>query len=346
MTPTHTEHKADQNIATLEVKAYNLSDERHQNELNNIIRKLLHNSISTLETPRVTILVDEIDLEAYRKYNSYYIHYNMINALVNTLEITVGKACQLIMRCGVAELRRFEIIRNETADQTYASFIYAECKNNSYIDGTVDETRHRFDQFQTSFERSKKHKTLFIRQQGTRVGANARSSTKRFEFKEINRTFKRLLANGPGGIDKPVCDVDSGRVIENIKAFGIQTDKDDIHIHHAIFQGGKSSLKSGVEPSIMLSVTSYVNLKHEQCEELLGCILLSSSSHDMLHKMWGEDDIIGWLNREINGSLPYHWVSESNYNETLDWLQENVRQFEKTNALTYNQFKESMTIKV
>jgi len=85
----------------------------------------------------------------------------------------------------------------------------------------------------------------------------------------------------------------------------------------------------------------------EEHMELLGCIILSGDSHDAIHNSNKQDGIDNWFKRlELKEchSLPYHWVSSENYNNTLTYLSENTDYFNRDLALSYDAFMKKHSV--
>jgi len=174
---------------------------------------------------------------------------------------------------------------------------------------------------------------------------------KRKQFREKNMVFLRAMQNGPANISKKLRCNKNGLVIENSGELCTRTGKmlyaTDIQLHHCYYIGTTSIHKTG-SPSLYLNNSYFANWEPWKVNELLGCIGLCTGEHSMHHKRLHDDDIQSWLDRydqNITNDIPYTWKNESTYNEVIAWIVANVKSYNFSDALPYEEFIEHHSFK-
>lgn len=215
--------------------------------------------------------------------------------------------------------------------------IYTVDKHDSIRHDRDDHIARQVSNF-TPYIEWKSSGSYLIRFQGSKDG------------KEKNRIdnipYLKLLSNGPDNMDKDLACHVNGRILTPYKLTNHTTGEKvlvtDWEVHHILCKNNESILKTN-EPSVKLSTKNFRKFTHETHIELLGSIVLGVESHSALHDSNTNDCIDYWFNRKLIGeckSLPFHYISEENYNKTILWLSENTDYFELDMAPTYTQFIE------
>ena len=125
---------------------------------------------------------------------------------------------------------------------------------------------------------------------------------------------------------------------------GIETRYFDLH--HILVINGISADKT-VEPTFLLGRTEFQKLKHVDIIEILKCILLTPGMHKEIHSHFGANSGFTDWQRLYNNAqikmLPYYLLNEENYNETLDWLDNECVNFNRHLCVSYTEFIKSIS---
>jgi hypothetical protein len=242
---------------------------------------------------------------------------------------------------GPYNLSRYAMLLNmrkldgKITHETISSFIFTKDKEQlRKARGLDDNDYDRFDTFRCTPDGNGN-----FRKNGSMNGPKDLSQKRR----DMNKMFLRALMYGTIKEDNIRCAW-TGENVENL-----ETPDDDnnvvkyidiFHLHHAYYIDGTSIDKSE-GPSHYLNKQVFECFSHDTVIEFLGCIILSDSSHSRLHKAQRKDDISGWFKKSGRGEmnyLPYHWINEENYKNTLALLDEMCPYFEIDRAPSYQEF--------
>lgn len=183
-----------------------------------------------------------------------------------------------------------------------------------------------------------------IRHNGSKIGAEIFLTLTRSTNSRDNKEYLKIMQYGPDHNDVSlVCHL-SGQSMSNVELTNFETGIKSVQyshqLHHALYDKTGSIYKIA-EPSKLLGMKNFKNFTHEEHMELLGCIILSGDSHDAIHNSNKQDGIDNWFKRlKISEchSLPYHWISNEHYSDTIKYLSENTNYFNKDLALSYDDF--------
>lgn len=170
------------------------------------------------------------------------------------------------------------------------------------------------------------------------------SSDGKAKIRTENLIYEQVLLYGPGGIGKSLCCAGRGVSLSPYTRTNFLTGESvnvsDGQWHHVLYTRNGSVFKTN-EPSKLLTERPYKLFSHNQHIEMLGCIPLCGDEHDAIHASNGIDGIDNWFKRFANGEakfLPYHFVNEEQYNETILWISDNTLNFDLLNAPDYETF--------
>jgi hypothetical protein len=238
-------------------------------------------------------------------------------------------------------------IGKKWTDLVYVSDKWSEKRG---MENTVFEP---ISQLEVHFEYFSTQGVYRIRHNGSKVGFDL-FSLYNYEAKLINlannKEYLKLMQHGPDHNDKSLICHLSGQSMSLIELTnfetGLKSAQSSHQLHHARYDKTGSIYKI-VEPSQLLGMKNFKNFTQEEHMELLGCIILSGDSHDAIHNSNKQDGIDNWFKRlELKEcySLPYHWVSIKNYNNTLAYLSENTEYFDRDLALSYDAFMKKHSV--
>jgi hypothetical protein len=220
---------------------------------------------------------------------------------------------------------------NIIGDTEVAKFVFAQCKyrvNRKCALNSLD----RFDGFWCHLASD----TLVYRHQGTTEGGLLFGKISDPEVREFNKAALRTLQHGVGNAHQSlICHI-TGRDVENIKRYNAEEDAwIDImsyELHHASYIENQSYYynvdtdlldRKEMSPSALLNAYRYTKFTSKHWLELLGCVVMDSSEHGMLHKITKHGGPAYWVkckNLAFYHSIPYAWQSEANYIEIVNWI--------------------------
>jgi hypothetical protein len=325
---------------------YNLFTDVDQIKFNTSIRGFLNNIHQRKSNP-TSIDITETDIREYSVYKSggavYYIDKSImpVSWLNNKANLKVFQ--QAIIKAAMVEiaLNKNESISFVNGIYTQDKLVHREARMSK---ATVLD---RLDKFRCGFESKTVGAETFkiVRHFGTTEGQLAYSNTRRQKNRSENNHFIRVLMYGPTYHERPLFDPFTRNLMENYTVYNEQEERhitvSTYTLHHALFINGKSVNKYGDEPSKYLNQSMYQNYTYDQVTELMGCIALGEDGHKIIHATHRQDDIKGWISRYKRGEcfwIPYHWINQENYQQTINWLVDNVENFTEELALSYTDF--------
>jgi hypothetical protein len=220
---------------------------------------------------------------------------------------------------------------NIIGDIEVSKFVFAQCKHRvdrKYSHDSLD----RFDTFWCHLASD----TLVYRHQGTTEGALLFGKVSDPVAREVNKVALRTLQHGVNNANQSlICHI-TGKSVENITRYNAEEDifVDIIsyELHHASYIGNQSyyynvdteSLdRKEISPSTLLNAYRYTKFTSKHWLELLGCVIMDSSEHGMLHKITKHGGPAYWIKCKKLGfyhSVPYAWQTEANYIEIINWI--------------------------
>jgi hypothetical protein len=239
---------------------------------------------------------------------------------------------------------KFALLDNlniNTLSKKFSDLIYTSDKW-SKIRGIDEIIMEPISAFKSLFEYKEATDTYTLRHNGSQKGCEIRNSVNI----DYNMIYVGILQHGPINKNKGIICHLSGKPLLGINLTNFETGmiipQYTHQLHHALYDKAGSAYKSK-EPSKILGARQYFAFSHNQHMELLGCICLCGDSHDSVHGSNKKDGIDNWRKRLNIGecySLPYHWQSEENYKDTINYLNEYTDHFKKEMAPDYETFVE------
>jgi uncharacterized UPF0160 family protein len=321
---------------------YNLHVDEDQLKFNAETRQIF-NKHNLEEYPDGFCTTSEIikDFEIYKNGNTrYYIHKNIIPKMWLSDSKNIKIYLQSIIKSAMIEV----YLNKHEEDKSFSKYIYTHDKDTHILYRKISKTYvDRLDMFKCNFEMTDGVKS--IRHFGTKIGSYCYSNNRRENNRAENNNFVRALMYGPNFLNRPLFDPFTRNLMENYSLFNEEKQEtitvSTYSLHHALFANGKSINKYDNEPSKFLNQTIYTNYSKEVILEMLGCIALGEDGHKIIHATHRQDDVIGWINRYKRGEcfwIPYHWINESNYNDTITWLSKCNKNVDITTFCKYADF--------
>lgn len=263
------------------------------------------------------------DIREYAVYKSgstvYYISRQIVPLSWLEDSTNFSVYLQAIIKSAMVDIALNKEVKYTNYIYTFDKLTHRQARN---IPDTVLDV---FSSFRCGFESKKMggEEVKAVRHFGTVCGPTTLNAANRSQ----NNLFIRVMMYGAEFYERPLIDPFTRSTIENHQLFNEEKKEyitvSTYSLHHALFTDGTSVNKYGVEPSSYLNKKSFRDFTIEETVELMGCIALGEDGHKIIHATHRKDDVNGWINRYKRGEcywIPPHWLSETEYNKTVNWI--------------------------
>lgn len=287
------------------------------------------------------------DIRAYAVYKSgstvYYVSKDIIPLSWLEDSANLSIYLQAIIKSAMVDIALNKEVKYTNFIYTYDKLTHRQARN---VPDTILDV---FSTFRCGFEAKKlgNEEVKTIRHFGTAGG----STTMRAANRTQNNLFIRVMMYGSEFYERPLIDPFTRSTIENYQLYNEEKKEyitvSTYSLHHALFIDGTSVNKYGVEPSSYLNKKSFREFTLEETIELMGCIALGEDGHKIIHATHRKDDVQGWIKRYKRGEcywIPLHWLNETEYKKTVDWICNNNENLEVDQFPSYSEFVNSNTL--